>query len=75
MKCNFFATFFCFFALVACLFKDKDELLSKAKKRSHANFRFAWLLILLKMLFLHFRYSVYSLVGVYIESPVYLIIG
>ena len=56
------ATFFCFFALVACLF-------SKPKKRSHANFRFAWLLVLFKMLFLHFRYSVYPLVGVSAKCP------
>ena len=48
---------------------------SKRKKRSHANFRFAWLLGLFKMLFLHLRYSVYSLVGVSIKCPVYLIIG
>ena len=48
---------------------------SKTKKRSHANFRFAWLLVLFKMLFLHLRYSVYSLVGVSIKCPVYLIIG
>ena len=48
---------------------------SKTKKRSHANFRFAWLLFLFKMLFLHFRYSVYSSVRVFVESPIYLIIG
>ena len=48
---------------------------SKTKKRSHANFRFAWLLVLFKMLFLHLRYSVYSLVGVSVKCPVYLIIG
>ena len=48
---------------------------SKKKKRSHANFRFAWLLVLFKVLFLHFRYFVYSSVRVYIESPIYLIIG
>ena len=48
---------------------------SKIKKRSHANFRFAWLLVLLKVLFLHFRYSVYSFVGVSVKSPIYFIIG
>ena len=48
---------------------------SKKKKRSHANFRFAWLLVLLKMLFLHFRYSVYSLVGVSVKCPINFIIG
>ena len=34
----------------ACSLKDKYELLSKAKKRSHANCRFAWLLLLFCML-------------------------
>ena len=48
---------------------------SKTKKRSHANFRFAWLLVLFKMLFLYLRYSVYSLVWVSVKCPVYLIIG
>ena len=48
---------------------------SKTKKRSHANFRFAWLLVLFKVLFLHFRYSVYSCVRVFVKSPIYLIIG
>ena len=48
---------------------------SKTKKRSHANFRFAWLLVLFKMLFLYLRYSVYSLVGVSVKCPVYLLIG
>ena len=62
-----FATFFCFFALVACSFKDKEK---KPRK-----FQFAWILFLFKMLFLHFRYSVYSFVRVFVESPIYLIIG
>ena len=57
---------------------------SKKKKRSHANFRFAWLLLLFSRIFLHFRYSVYSCVRVFIKSPrvvesiarkIYLIIG
>ena len=48
---------------------------SKRKKRSHANFRFAWLLVLFKVLFLHFRYSVYSFIGVSVKRPIYLIIG
>ncbi|OFP40017.1 hypothetical protein HMPREF2992_04645 [Prevotella sp. HMSC069G02] len=61
--------------MVAYSFKDKDELLSKAKKRSHANFRFVWLFVLFKVLFLHFRYSVYSFIGVSVKRPIYLIIG
>ena len=48
---------------------------SKRKKRSHANFRFAWLLLLFRRIFLHFRYSVYSFVGVFVKSPIYFIIG
>ena len=48
---------------------------SKRKKRSHANFRFAWLLVLLKVLFLHFRYSVYPFIGMSVKCPVYFIIG
>ena len=48
---------------------------SKTKKRSHANFRFAWLLVLLKVLFLHFRYSVYPFIGMSVKCPVYFIIG
>ena len=48
---------------------------SKIKKRSHANFRFAWLLLLFRRIFLHFRYSVYSFVGMSVKCPIYLIIG
>ena len=48
---------------------------SKTKKRSHANFRFAWLLLLFRRIFLLFRYSVYSFVGVFVKSPIYFIIG
>ena len=48
---------------------------SKKKKRSHANFRFAWLLLLFRTLFLHFRYSTYSFVGMSVKSPIYFIIG
>lgn len=57
---------------------------SKRKKRSHANFRFAWLLLLFRRIFLHFRYSVYSFIGVSVKRPrvvesiarkIYLIIG
>ena len=62
-----FATFFCFFALVACLFKDKEK-----KPR---NFLFVWLLLLFRTLFLHFRYSTYSFVGMSVKSPIYFIIG
>ena len=48
---------------------------SKRKKRSHANFRFAWLLLVFRRIFLHFRYSVYSFVGVSVKCPIYFIIG
>ena len=56
-----FSTFFCFFSLVACLFKEKE-------KKPH-KFRFAWLLLLFKTLFLHFRYSTYSFVRMSVKSP------
>ncbi len=58
---QFPATFFCFFSLVACSFKDKEK---KPRK-----FQFAWLVVLFKMLFLHFRYSVYSFVGMSVKRP------
>ena len=48
---------------------------SKRKKRSHANRKFAWLLLLFRRIFLHFRYSVYSCVRVFVKSPLYFIIG
>ena len=48
---------------------------SKKKKRSHANFRFAWLLLLFSRIFLHFRYSTYSFVRMSVKSPIYFIIG
>ena len=48
---------------------------SKRKKRSHANQKNAWLLLLFRTLFLHFRYSTYSFVGMYVKCPIYLIIG
>ena len=47
---------------------------SKTKKRSHANFGLRGS-FLLRMLFLHFRYSVYPFIGVSVKCPVYLIIG
>ena len=68
--------FFCFFSLVAYSFKEKEK---KPRK-----FRFAWLLLLFKTLFLHFRYSTYSFVGMSVKCPrvvesiarkIYLIIG
>ena len=62
----YIATFFCFFALVACLFKDKEK---KPRK-----FWFAWLLLLFRTLFLYFRYSTYSFVGMSVKCPIYLII-
>ena len=46
----------------------------KRKKRSHANFRFAWLLLLFRRIFLHFRYSTYSFVRMSVKSPIYFII-
>ena len=61
------ATFFCFFSLVAYSFKEKEK---KPRK-----FRFAWLLLLFRTLFLHFRYSTYSFVGMSVKCPIYLIIG
>ena len=42
---------------------------SKRKKRSHANLKFAWLLLLFRRIFLHFHYSVYSFVGMSVKSP------
>ena len=48
---------------------------SKRKKRSHANRKFAWLLLLFRTLFLHFRYSTYSFVRMSAKSPIYFIIG
>ena len=48
---------------------------SKIKKRSHANLKFAWLLLLFSRIFLHFRYSVYPFIGVSVKCPIYLIIG
>lgn len=47
---------------------------SKRKKRSHANFRFAWLVVLFKMLFLYFRYFVYLCIGMSVKCPIYLVI-
>ena len=55
--------------------KEKYKLLSKAKKRSHANCRFAWLLQLFCMLILHFRYSIYPFIGINIKSPIYFVTG
>ena len=48
---------------------------SKRKKRSHANRKFAWLLLLFRRIFLHFRYSVHSFAGMSVKSPIYFIIG
>ena len=57
---------------------------SKTKKRSHANFLFAWLLVLFKVLYLHFRYSAYLFIRMNVKRPrvvesiarkIYLIIG
>ena len=57
---------------------------SKTKKRSHANRKFAWLLLLFRRIFLHFLYFVYSCVRMSVKSPrvvesiarkIYFIIG
>ena len=48
---------------------------SKTKKRSHANFLFAWLLVLFKVLYLHFRYSAYLFIRMSVKRPIYLLIG
>ena len=48
---------------------------SKKKKISHANFRFAWLFVLFRVLFLHFLYSVNSFIGVSVKHPIDFIIG
>ena len=70
------ATFFCFFSLVAYSFKEKEK---KPRK-----FRFAWLLLLFRTQFLHFRYSTYSFVRMSVKNPrvveniarkIYFIIG
>ena len=55
------ATFFCFFSLVAYSLKEKEK---KPRK-----FRFVWLLLLFRTLFLHFRYSTYSFVGMSVKCP------
>lgn len=47
---------------------------SKRKKRSHANRKFAWLLLLFRRIFLHFHYSTYSFVRVSVKSPIYLLV-
>jgi len=73
---SFPATFFCFFSLVACSFKDKEK---KPRK-----FRLACLLLLFRKIFLHFRYSTYSFVRMSVKRPrvvesiarkIYFIIG
>ena len=57
---------------------------SKTKKRSHANFLFAWLLVLFKVLYLHFCYSAYLFIRMSVKRPrvvesiarkIYLLIG
>ena len=63
----YIATFFCFFALVACLFKDKEK---KPRK-----FSVCVALGIFWMPFLYLCYSVYSFVGVSVKSPIYFIIG
>ena len=59
-------------------------VIQRLRKESHANREFACLLLLFSRIFLHFRYSVYSFVGMSVKSPrvvesiarkIYLIIG
>ena len=47
----------------------------KRKKRSHANRKFTWLLLLFSRIFLHFRYSAYLFIRMNVKRPVYFIIG
>ena len=47
----------------------------KRKKRSHANRKFTWLLLLFSRIFLHFRYSAYLFIWMNVKRPVYFIIG
>ena len=63
----YIATFFCFFALVACLFKDKEK---KPRK-----FSVCVALDIFWMPFLYLCYSVYSFVGVSVKCPIHLLIG
>ena len=63
----YIATFFCFFALVACLFKDKEK---KPRKLSVCV-----ALGIFWMPFLYLCYSVYSFVGVSVKCPIHLLIG
>ena len=63
----YIATFFCFFALVACLFKDKEK---KPRK-----FSVCVALGIFWMPFLYLCYSVYSFVGVSVKCPIHLLIG
>ena len=71
---------FCDFLFASLLWSPAR---SKTKKRSHANFGLRGS-FLLRMLFLHFRYSVYPFIGVSVKRPrvvesiarkIYLIIG
>ena len=59
-------------------------VIQRLRKESHANREFACLLLLFSRIFLHFRYSVYSFVGMSVKSPrvvesiarkIYFIIG
>ena len=47
----------------------------KRKKRSHANQKFTWFLLLFSRIFLHFRYSAYLFIRMNVKRPVYFIIG
>ena len=51
------------------------RLLVKRERKEATQFLFAWLLLTFRRIFLLFRYSVYSFVGMFVKSPIYFIIG
>ena len=55
--------------MVATFFFLWSPTRSKKKKRSHANFRFAWLFVLFRRPFLHSCYCACSFVGVSVKHP------
>ena len=61
------ATFFCFFALVACLFKDKEK---KPRK-----FSVCVALGIFWMPFLYLCYSIYLFIRMNVKRPIHLPIG
>ena len=63
----YIATFFCFFALVACLFKDKEK---KPRK-----FSVCVALGIFWMPFLYLCYSIYLFIRMNVKRPIHLLIG